>query len=67
MEDMTRNVMPEIKTKRIFGYYSRHAVCLPNLFPDDLKEQSWSYSLIFILINLVAFSFMFLGYVAVYK
>lgn len=59
-------VMPNASATRSFGYYSRHAVCLPNIFADN-SDESWSYSVILVLINLSAFVFMLFGYIVIYK
>lgn len=49
-----------------FGYYSSHTVCLPTLFPNRI-DRAWHYTLLLLIINFMAFVFMLVAYVLLYR
>jgi len=50
-----------------FGYYSAHGVCLPRLFPDPNLDRSWGFSLAVITLNFLAFVYMLVVYIIIYR
>nr|XP_039247523.1 uncharacterized protein LOC120325480 [Styela clava] len=64
---LMKTLNPSYTMKRKFGYYSTHGVCLPTLFPDREQDTAWMYSLLIIFVNLVAFSFIVIAYIFIYR
>ncbi|XP_039271686.2 uncharacterized protein LOC120346100 [Styela clava] len=67
LESQIKDLNPEYKVQRRFGYYSTHGVCLPTLFPDRHLDTAWPYSLFIIIINFIAFFFILIGYIKIYR
>ncbi|XP_039249356.2 uncharacterized protein LOC120327042 isoform X1 [Styela clava] len=66
LENLISKLNPTYKPDRRFGFYSSHGVCLPRLFPDPSNDAAWGYSLLFILVNFLAFIYIFVGYLIIY-
>nr|XP_039261881.1 uncharacterized protein LOC120338026 [Styela clava] len=67
LETMLKRLNPKFNIDRKFGYYSSHTVCLPTVFPNPMKDMAWGYSLIFLIINFLAFFVISIGYFVIYK
>lgn len=67
MFDAMASINSSYRPERYFGYYSAHSVCLPRLFPDVNVDQSWPYSLFIIILNFLAFVFILISYIVIYR
>nr|XP_039264222.1 uncharacterized protein LOC120340036 [Styela clava] len=67
LESLISDLNSTYKVERRFGYYSTHGVCLPTLFPNPNTDTAWLYSLFILLVNFLAFIFIFIGYVKIYS
>lgn len=64
---MILDVSPNITVAYEFGYYSSHGVCLPTFFPDPSVDRAWGYSFFLLLLNFVAFLYMLVCYVLLFR
>ena len=56
-----------IVPQHYLGYYSASGVCLPQIFQNPVRDLSWGFSLLTVSTNFIAFLYIALAYVIVYR
>ena len=62
LENLIKNIDPNLKADLKFVFYSAHTVCLPTFFPNPKSDMAWAFSLVLILLNFIAFCLIAIGY-----
>ena len=60
---LNETIVPE----HYLGYYSASGVCLPQIFQNPDSDHPWEFSLLTVIINFIAFLYVALAYVIIYK